>query len=125
MRDRAGDRLGSEERCQVRPGVVLGNDLGQRPDGEAAGPFVETVGGLVWRCQQGDPVLGQCGGGPELATGGDRIARAVADAAKGREVAGCGQIIDEPDQAIEISAMDQSVPDLVVRLDVVILAVIG
>ena len=79
---------GLEQRGQLGPRVVLGDDLGQRPDREPPRSLVEHAGGPLGRGQQRQPVLGERRRRPQLAAGADGVAGTVAQPPQPRPVAG-------------------------------------
>ena len=86
--DERGPGAGLEQRRQLGPRVVLGDDLGQRADREAPGALVEHAGRPRRRGQQRQPVLGERRRRPQLAAGADGVAGRVAEPAQPVPVAG-------------------------------------
>jgi len=63
---------------------------------------------------QREAVFGECRRGPELASGGDRVACTVSHPEQARPVPLAGSIVDQPYEPVEIGAVDQVVERVVV-----------
>ena len=75
---------------------------------------VEIIGAAhVRRGDEGEPILGERGGRPQLPAGGHRGAAPVTDQPQATPVSCRGAVVDEAYQAVEIGALDQGIEDFV------------
>ena len=107
MGDERGPWPGLEQRRQLGPRVVLGDDLGQRADREASGALVEDARRPRRRREQRQPVLGERRRRPQLATGADGVAGVVAQPPQQRPVACRAAVVDEAHEPVEVGPVDQ------------------
>ena len=122
--DEQRDRHGVEMGTQLGPGVVLGHDLGQWADREAAGLAVEHGCRPLGRSEQRQSVLGQRRRRPQLATGlAGRRRAPIAEAEHALPVAVGAAVVDHADEAVEVDRVDQCIEASVVGRRAV--AVIG
>ena len=96
-------------RPEIAELMVLGDDLGQRSDREPAALLVEHLRGPFGGCPQRQAVLGECRRRPQLPTGGDCGAAAVAQFEQCRPVGVRAELVDEANQTVEVGSMDEVV----------------
>jgi hypothetical protein len=92
--------------CEVGPLVRRRRHFGQGTRREPARAVDEHRGGPASRCLEREAVLGVRGDGPQLAPARHSLFASVAQLHEAVPLAGCAQRVDEPDELVEIAALD-------------------
>ena len=103
---RPRSRLEHRSACSAQV-VVLGDDFGERTDREPARSLVEHPRRPLRRCEQRQPVLGECRSRPQLAPGLDGVAGPVAKPQQTLPVAARGTGVDQPHQFVEVGPVER------------------
>ncbi len=108
-----GDETQPRTLRQCRPEigelVPLGDDLGQRTDREPAAVLVEHLCRPLGGSPQREPIFGERRDRPELPTGCQCSATAIAQLEQRGPVGICAHGVDHSHQAVEVGAVDQVV----------------